>query len=350
MDIKNLVTDNITLEYVLSDKAIFNALFNALEIHLFAIAKDGNYIVKNQILDQAISKLYPSEKPIHINAKEIDEVAWEDCCEIMNSGKTRVKEERAPNGRYYLSVKSPLRNKDEVVGVIGIAVDITDKKQAEIAKEEFLANMSHDLRIPFSGICSMADYLYHIETDVVKKEFLGNIVESSKGFLNLLTQILDLSQIQQTKSRLLNCNIRDEINQLAMMFQAELKIKGLDLIVDCPNVIIKTDRLKLAKILLNLLGNAIKFTQEGYIKIQVIIARNLNIKVIDTGIGIEKKHQIQIFEKFYKVKPSIKPHAPKGSGLGLFIVEQAVRELGGTLNLKSKPGQGSVFDLALPLH
>lgn len=352
MDVKNLDINNITLEHVLSDKVIFSALFNILDVHLFAIAKDGSYFVKNKILQEAIDKLYPIEKPEVLNAKDIDPVAWDDCCYVMESGKTKVQEEHAPNGHYYLSVKSPLVHKAEVIGVIGIAIDITKQKQAELAKEEFLANMSHDLRIPFSGILSMADYLYQHETDELKREFLGNIVQSSKSFLDFLSQILELtkSDIGAETAYSSRFNIGEEVNEIVAMFQAELKIKGLTLIVDCPSAIIKTDKLKLAKILLNLLGNAIKFTESGTIQIQVRLNPILTITVKDTGVGISEEHQSRIFDKFYKITPSYKTGMFKGSGLGLYIVQETVKSLGGFISLESKLNQGSSFTVSLPIQ
>ncbi len=351
MDERRLNTNEFTLERILLDETIFDALFNVLNIiHLFAIAKNGTYIVKNKILDETISKLYllKNKKPPVLNAKDIDPVAWDDCCYVMETGKTKVQEEQAPNGRYYLSVKSPLIHNNQVIGVIGIAVDITDKKQAELAKDEFLANMSHDLRIPFSGIFSMAEYLHQHETDVFKKECLGNIVHSSKSFLSILNQILELANSDEEISYT-RFNIQDEIKLLVMTFEAELKIKGLGLTIDCPEAIIKTDKVKLSKVLLNLLGNAVKFTEKGYIQIHVSLEPTLSITIKDTGIGIVEEHQAHIFKKFYKITPSYKSGNFKGSGLGLYIVQKTVEELGGFVTVESKLGEGSSFTISLPV-
>jgi signal transduction histidine kinase len=352
MDVKSLNADNAILANLLADKVIFNALFNVLDIiHLFAIAKDGSYIIKNKILDKVISKLYPNEKPKVLNAKDIDPVAWNDCYYIMETGKTKVQEEQAPNGRYYLSVKSPLVHNNEVIGIIGIAVDITDKKQAELAKEEFLANMSHDLRIPFSGIASMADYLYQQETDPVKKQCLEDIVQSSKGFLSLLTQILECAKADYQEQLMPTVfNLQQEIAQLANMFQAELKMKQVDLVINCPHVLIQTDKLKLSEIILNLLGNAVKFTERGSVHIKVKTNPYLVILVKDTGIGINKAHQPYIFDKFYKVNSSYKTGSFKGFGLGLYAVQKSAKALGGFVTVKSQPGKGSSFTLSLPVH
>lgn len=343
---------NISLKDLLSDKDVFYAVFNALNISWFVVDKEGKVLVWNDTLKSLVKKLFPNKNIDNIRVAEVDDLAWKNLVSIMQNSNTETVEEQAPNGRWYLSVKSPLIINSKVEGVAGIAIDITKQKQAELAKEEFLANMSHDLRIPFSGIMSLADYLYQHETDELKKEFLGNIVQSSKEFLGFLTQILELTKADvSAETPLASCfNILDEANKVITMFQAELKMKDLSLALECPNAVIKTDKLKLAKILLNLLGNAIKFTESGKIQIQVRLDPILTITIKDTGVGISEEHQSRIFDKFYKIKPSYKTGAFKGSGLGLYIVQETVKSLGGFITVESELGKGSSFTVSLPVQ
>jgi two-component system aerobic respiration control sensor histidine kinase ArcB len=341
--------ENISLKDLLSDKDVFYAVFNALNISWFAVNKEGKVLVWNDNLKELVKKLFPNKDLDNIRVSEIDELAWENLVSIMQNSNTETIEEQAPNGHWYLSVKSPLIINGVVEGVAGIAIDITKQKQAEIAKAEFLANMSHDLKIPFSGIYSMADYLYQHETDPTKKEFLSDIVQSSKGFLSLLSQILELSHLNDEPLTSTHFNLQAEVNEVSTMFQAELKVKGLSLDIDCPNAIINSDKFKLSKILLNLLGNAIKFTENGHIQIHVNFNPTLNITVKDTGIGISEEHQNHIFDKFYKIVPSYKTGIFKGTGLGLYIVQKTVKELGGFVTVESKLGDGSCFTVSLPV-
>lgn len=349
MDVKNLNLDNITLEYVLSDKAIFSALFNVLDIHLFAIARDGNYIIKNKILDEVLEKLYPIQKPDNLNAKDIDPVAWNDCVQVMETGKTNIQEEQAPNGHFYLSVKSPLVHQDNVIGVIGIAVDITKQKQAKIAKSEFLLNMQHDLRTPFSGIYSISKMLRDTEKDAGRKELQGMVVDSANRLLQLLDQVLEISRLGDNPLVYSEFNVKDAANEVAELLHAEIHAKGLSFSLDCQEALIKTDRMRFSRILMNLLGNAVKFTEKGTIGLKIILNDYLLVEVSDTGIGIPADKLDFIFEKFAKLKLSYKDKSFTGSGIGLHIVKQFVNDLGGLIKVQSTLDQGSIFTCKLPL-
>lgn len=328
----------------LIDVAKSNAITELLDIfkiNYSVIGADGNYIMQNNAMVADISQG-------NVKAQLIDATSWADCEKVMQSRTRKVVEEEF-KGRYYLSVKQPVVIDGESIGIIILSFDITERKQAEIAKEEFLANMSHDFRIPFSGITSMAGYLLDHETDPIKKEFLTTITQSSKSFLNLLNQILELSSSTNEDLRCTDFNIHEELSQVVNMFQAELKIKLLSLSFDCPDIIVNTDNLKLSKILINLLGNAIKFTELGSIQISIEFNPTLTMTVKDSGIGISKEHQARIFDKFYKVTPSYRTGAFKGTGLGLYIVQRTVKELGGFITLESDLGKGSSFIVSLPI-
>lgn len=342
--IKDIRRQHLLNKSKLIDVAKSNAITELLDIfniNYSVIDADGNYIMQNNSMVSDISQG-------NIKAQSIDARSWADCEKVIQSRTRKVVEEEF-NGRYYLSVKQPVVSDDESIGIIILSFDITERKQAEIAKEEFLANMSHDFRIPFSGITSMAGYLLDSETDPVKKEFLSTIAQSSKSFLHLLNQILELSSSSNENLRCTDFNIHDELIQVVNMFQAELKTKDLSLSFDCPDTIVNTDKLKLSKILMNLLGNAIKFTELGSIKIYVEFNPMLTMTVKDTGMGISDEHQKHVFDKFYKVTPSNRTGAFKGSGLGLHIVQKTVKELGGFITLQSELGKGSSFTVSLPV-
>lgn len=339
----------ISLKNLLADKDILRALFDALNISWFAVDKSGKVIVWNDILKGVVKTLFPEKDLNDVYVADVDNVAWQHLVYIMQSLKTEVVEEQAPNNHWYLSVKSPLIINKEVQGVIGIAIDITKQKEAEIAKNEFLLNMQHDLRTPFSGILSMTNIVYELETDPVKKELLGQSLGASKNLLKLLDQILELSRLGSYGLVNSEFNIFEEVSSVVSMMSAEAKSKGIALTVECPSADVFIDKLRVSRILLNLVGNAIKFTSKGGVHLKIAVDSHLKISVKDTGIGIAKSQISHIFDKFYKVNSSYRTGQFKGAGLGLYITKQFINELGGTIVVKSIEQKGSTFTCIIPL-
>jgi two-component system aerobic respiration control sensor histidine kinase ArcB len=309
-----------------------------LNINYFVIDTSGKRIVKNSVL-AAIKE-----------NDELTPLAWETCQEVMAKRKTLVFQEEF-NGRWFMSIKAPLYDKKgDIAGVIGIAVDITEQKQAELAKEEFLANMAHDLRTPFSGILSMTSLVYEQETDPFKRSCLAQSIASSKQLLKLLNDILELSSLSHYAPDNAVFNIKEETSAIIEMMQAEASSKGIHLSLICPDADICTDKARLLRILLNLIGNAVKFTERGSVDILLtLISDKLFLEVKDTGVGIAQKHIEHIFEKFYKVTASYRGQVYKGLGLGLHITKQSIEELGGTITVQSRLGEGTTFSCVIPL-
>lgn len=327
----------------LSDKhfaGLINALFDQLNINFFAIDKDGYYIARNHTLTKVVGETQRADK--------VEEKAWKSCLHVMETGQSEVVEEAYKN-RWYLSFKSPLIEEDQTVGVIGISLDITDRKQAELAKSEFLLNMQHDLRTPFSGLLSISSMLYEKETDNTKKQFQGLVVQSASRLLQLLDQILELSQLGDHPISYSKFNIQQAVSEIIELLNAEIQMKGLSLSVECPKSDIYTDKMRFNRILLNLLGNAVKFTNQGEIAIKIALSDSLSLTVKDTGVGIPKDKINFIFDKFAKLKLSNTEQSFKGSGVGLYIVKQFVDDLKGSVEVKSKLGKGSIFTVSLPV-
>lgn len=275
----------------------------------------------------------------------------------------------------YLSNKVPLRNKqNEIVGMVGISVDITDRKKVEKelqdaitlaetannAKSEFLRNMEHQLRTPFSGIYSLVQILAEEETNHEKKELLEITYNSAKEFLDLLNDIIDFSRFQAESTAVLakKFDLRRLIENAMTMQQAAAITKGLELIYDyhddLPTVFI-SDPNRLRRIVLNLLSNAIRFTDKGHVSICVKLAKNIDEKqvivqliVTDTGIGISEEKQSFIYEKFYRAHPA-NQNTYLGAGLGLYIVKQLMEDLEGEIDLISALNKGTSFICTLPL-
>ena len=296
---------------------------------------------------------------------------------VIAQGKAVVAEEPAVladgTQAVFLSNKVPLRNsKGDVMGMLGISFDITDRKKAEQslieskkrieeasqAKTEFLYNMRHDIRTPFSGILSLSRYLAHIETDPKKKEQLNQISEASDTLLVYLNEILEFTQVSSGKMPVLlkPFNLKELVRATIDTFYPAIHSKNIALVkeYDAPEWLIG-DRFRIQRILINLLSNSVKFTEKGMIAVSVRLMNQennnrhvlLKLAVEDTGLGIPKEKCDIIFEKFSKLNSSYSTTA-SGVGLGLQAVKQLVDDLDGDISVKSHPGKGSIFTCVLP--
>ena len=299
---------------------------------------------------------------------------------VFNEGKEILVEDQIPLGgtmRTMLSSKSPLRNqKGETIGVLGVTVDITDRKQLEeelrIAKEqaetaskaktEFIANMSHDIRTPLTGVIGLSAILEQTLQNKDDKENAHMLHDSGEELLHMLNEILDdIRADHLDKEDIIeeSFDLHECINDLVHLESPATFLKNLILKTDIASNVpryIKSDRNKIHRILLNLLGNAIKFTQSGSITISIEclhqdgVSAHLKFAVSDTGIGIPEEVQSQVFNRFFKVSSSYKG-IYTGHGLGLHIAQSYVNLLGGHITLTSRVGEGSTFhfDLECPL-
>lgn len=275
-----------------------------------------------------------------------------------------------------LTNKVPLLNdEDEVMGVLGIYSDITERKRnevylekaklaadaANIAKDEFIANMSHDIRTPLSGIIGMSSMIEEETDDPLKKQHAQWLRESGEQLLSLLNSVLALIATHRLDEHDINeesINIRETINAMAQLELPAIKHKNLDLRIDIadevPSFVI-TDRIKLHRILLNLLGNAIKFTEKGTITIELMLKERkgekavLQFSVKDTGIGIASELQSQVFDRFFKATASSKGNQG-GHGIGLHVVQTFISLLHGHIELSSELNKGTTVSFSIPLR
>ena len=282
-----------------------------------------------------------------------------------------------PNGKKLVTLvsKLPIMDEGKPVGIVGYFTDITELKKLEEelrearnvaekanhAKSEFIANMSHDIRTPLVGILGMAKMLENNATDPGQKQSARWLEESGNQLLTMLNEILDLIAADDTRETDLHqssFNLRQVVENIVQLEKPSTKIKGLDLISSIDEEIpacLISDPTKIHRILLNLLGNAIKFTETGKVEIIVRLLKktqrhvHLHFRVTDTGIGISENAKSNVFERFYRATPSYQG-TYKGHGIGLHIAQTYVTLLGGTIQIDSKPGAGTsfYFDLSLP--
>ncbi|WP_042206213.1 PAS domain-containing hybrid sensor histidine kinase/response regulator [Paenibacillus durus] len=259
---------------------------------------------------------------------------------------------------------SPLYDKGVRKGTVVVFRDITEEKeirrakesaeQADRAKSEFLAIISHELRTPMNGIIGMTDLLKDTELDEEQRGYAEIISQSGESLLHILNEVLDFSKIEagMMTLELKEVDLRSVLQGVSDLFYPKVADKRLnlsyDMDPDLPDTLI-TDEARLRQILVNLVGNAVKFTNSGSIDIEVKLGAVRNpsriivlFTVKDTGIGIPEDRQGQLFQSFTQLHPSIN-RKYGGTGLGLAISKKLAELLGGTIGVDSREGEGSSF-------
>ena len=302
----------------------------------------------------------------------------EDTQEVIRTGiaKYNVEEPAIPNNKgkctYFLTSRVPLFNEDkEVIGVVGISTDITYQKKvekdlirakAEIetldeARKLFVANMSHDMRTLLSGIVGISELLPLAKNDKTQTDDLHNILKiSSKKLLDMANEILDLSWQGKVRICLKEENISRLFYEMIKIFQPLFEEKKLpflfDISTNLPSIVL-CDATAVTRIVTNLLGNALKYTNKGYVKINIQCVNRedkswIKIRVEDTGIGIPKKKLKVIFELFSRLHQNDSSHY-EGFGIGLSVVKTLAESLNGLVEVSSQLNKGSVFTCWLPI-
>lgn len=259
-------------------------------------------------------------------------------------------------------------------GVLGIYIDITDRKALENelsrakeeaeaanqAKTEFLENMRHDIRTPLAGIVGFAELLKLEAKEIIIKDYAENLVVSSHALLSILDEVLESIQVSTGEIPLLKrkFDIYETMRQVIELNRARAGQKHLylDLYIDnnVPQFVVG-DKIRLHRIILELVTNALNFTDRGEIKISLSVAKResqqlvLKFMIEDTGIGMPVEKQQEVYLQFRRLSPSYKG-IYKGAGLGLFIVKRFIEELQGEIYVDSEIGKGTTFTCLIPLQ
>lgn len=257
-----------------------------------------------------------------------------------------------------------------VKGFYGAAVDVSDARQLETdlrfaqrraeeaatAKSMFLANMSHEIRTPMNGVLGFTELLERSPLDESQRGYVQMIADSGREMMRLLNDILDISKIEAGQLRIVTepIDLRHKLGGVIRLMEPIASEKGLGVVLDIAADIptwVMGDPLRLRQVVLNLLGNAIKFTERGRICVVVSAVdagRSLRIDVKDTGIGIAPENLDSVFQQFSQADNSIVRRFG-GSGLGLAISKQLAEMMGGNISLASTVGVGSTFSVVVPL-
>jgi PAS domain S-box-containing protein len=367
------ISDHIRIQKELEQqKRFIQSVLDSSPNMIFVKDINGKYILVNQ----AMADIYGTTKeeilnmdpviwqyrPEEVEAfQKIDEQVFETGDEIQTEEKVTL-----PNGkrRWFHTIKKPFWDEFGKTNLLGISVDITESKEysdklleAQKAKEMFLAKMSHEIRTPINGISGMIELLQDTDVNNQQEQYLNSMKKATDNLKVIINEILDFSIIESGSITFEKIAFEpySEITDTVNSFNYAANSKGLKLIVDYHDEIpeiLMGDPVRLNQVLINLVNNAIKFTQEGFVKVQVLAKdkgdrSQLEVKVIDTGIGIPKNKQVYIFESFKQADDSVNRKFG-GTGLGLAISKQLVELQGGQMLLESEEGKGSIFSFVIP--
>jgi PAS domain S-box-containing protein len=326
------------------------------------------------ILEKADEDLYSAEIATHTKTEE-DEIF-----RTGNPVKNYESKFTVPNGAEHWIIGNKILLKDNrgnPTGLLGISHDITERKLAEISlreseaklikaleiaehanqsKSEFLANMSHEIRTPMNAILGFSEALFHKTDDPKHKQMLQSILKSGNILLSLINDILDMSKIEAGKLELniQTVDIKNIFAEIIQIFSQKIQKKGLEFLTSVPGPLprIMLDETRIRQILLNLMSNAIKFTDSGFVSLHLDFYKNtdqygkLSIVVEDSGIGIPISQQELIFDAF-RQQAGQSNRKYEGTGLGLSITKKLVQKMNGTIELNSSPGKGSKFSVTI---
>jgi signal transduction histidine kinase len=228
-------------------------------------------------------------------------------------------------------------------------------ERAKHAKDEFLMRMSHELRTPLNGIIGSAELLSFQITNPVPQKLVSTITKSAEILLQLINDVLDLSKIEANKLTLTNepFSLVNLANDIKTIFEPSCLKKNVEFVFESsfpPSIQLVGDEIRIKQILINILGNAIKFTETGCVHFSISSQKpdGITFVIVDTGIGIPASKMERLYEKFDQGDPMLSRRFP-GTGLGLAIVRSLVDLMKGTIHIESATDKGTTVTICLPL-
>ncbi len=369
------ITEQIDAEHAReSSQLLYLSLVENLPVFLMRKDTSGRFTFANQAFCKLLNKSLDEIRgttDFDYYPKELAEKYQADDHKVIETGELfeDVEENIDSTGQHYFEVLKTqvVDARGSVIGTQAIFWDVTDRKMAEIAlreakiaaeqanvaKSEFLANMSHEIRTPMNAIIGMTELVLETRLSQDQREYLVSVMEAGESLLTIINEILDFSKIEAGRMQLEldSFELREMLGTALKSLGVRAYRKGIELIWQCQEDVpswIVGDATRLRQILFNLVGNAIKFTNEGEVLLSVRrvssskTAMELEFAVMDSGIGIADVHHAKIFDAFEQADTST-TRRYGGTGLGLAISRRLVQLMGGDIKVESELGKGSTF-------
>ncbi len=355
----------------------FRAMFETARDSIFIKDRQSRYTMVNPAMERMFKR----------SASDLIKCTDEDLFGKEAAKQIKEMDERVLNGeiieqedvklikghaRTFHTIKVPLSDSEGIIGLCGFAREITKRVQAEAelkkakiaaeaanrAKSEFLANISHEIRTPMNAVVNFADLLSKEITHAKHQNYLELIQQSGNALMRLIDDILDLSKIEvgQLEIQAEMIDLHSIFTEIKQIYASEIAAKGLTYVEDIADIprLVYLDGPRLRQALLNLVGNAVKFTAKGHVKLVAFFVESrsptagsdLTIVVEDTGVGIPEEDCNRIFDAFTQQdQRTIRKF--EGVGLGLAITKRLITMMNGDIRVASQPGQGSRFEVIL---
>jgi two-component system phosphate regulon sensor histidine kinase PhoR len=328
-------------------KEELDSIISSLQEGILVLDKEERVLIANESLQMITGKNLEKGK---FYWEILREPKLNELVKSVRNARHNSTEEIELNNRTFLCSATFLRYKEEITIVFH---DITEIKKLEKIKTDFVLNVSHELRTPLTSI---KGFIETIETGVLDEEnkhYMGIIRRNTDRLINIINDLLSLSKMEEKgiKLQLETVNLKDIIEQALVVFEQQIQSKGffVHLIIDPDLPPVQGDPFKLEQVFINLIDNAIKYTEKGGITIEMKFQnKQIVITLQDTGAGIPPEHLSRIFERFYVVDKS-RSKKLGGTGLGLSIVKHVILLHNGMIKAESTLGHGTTFIITLPV-
>ncbi len=326
-----------------------NSIISSLNEGFLVVNQDGRITLSNKSLIKNIT-----QQPIHDNMYYWEAVRDPEFLDVVaraEKGSAGLTEEIKINGHIFLCSITPLESQN---GLVIIFHDITELKQLQKIKKDFVTNVSHELRTPLTSVKGFIETLKEFPPDDKLPHYLNIIEKNTDRLINIVNDLLSLSELEDHKIPLEreDVELNSLIQNIMKIFESRIKARDLSVRLNADKPFhIFADAFRIEQMFINLIDNAIKYTEKGAIDIFLASPSEhaVQIRIHDTGIGIPREQQSRIFERFY-VTNKARSRKLGGTGLGLSIVKHIVMLHRGEINVKSKRGAGTDFFITLPCN